>query len=272
MIILEGIDPIPMKKCPIDINHFRSIRSIRSIRNYSILIILLLNACSPGHQNDTFTISGNIPALSGHKILLKEMDPKEILNLDSITVDPSGNFTLNEKVKEAGFYLLQFGAGKELVLSMEPGEKLVLSGNPGNIPESIQLSGSEGTRLLKEFYTLANRNKLKVDSLKTILRNAEGSPDFYKLSISADSAFQKINEAQKAIEKEFIDKHKEILASLIVLNFSLGSSPVLTMDEDLDYYQKLTALSVKYANNKHVIYHRQRITVFLDNKSKPKFR
>ncbi len=235
------------------------------------LPLVAIFSCQTGHSPEGFAISGKIPSHSGQKVRLKEMDPKEILNLDSVTADASGNFTLNEKVKEAGFYILQFGTGKELLLSMEPGEKLEISGKLENIPEGIQVSGSAGTMLLKEFYNLSNRNKIKVDSLKAILHGAEGTPDFYKLSISADSAFQKINNDQKALEKDFIDKHHESLASLIVLNFALGATPVLSMDEDLDYYQKLTALSARYPGNKHVVFHQQRVTVFIDNKSKPKF-
>ena len=236
-----------------------------------LLPLIVVFSCRNSTSPEGFTISGKIPALSGQKVILKELDPKEIKTMDSLTVGASGNFIFSEKNGDAGFYLLQFEGGKELVLSIETGDNPEISGDLKNIPERLQVSGSEGTRLLKDFYSIANKNKAKVDSLKSLLQAAEGSPDFYSLSLSADSAYQKIAAAQKTIEKDFIDKHRESLASLIVLNYTLGTLPVLTMDEDLDYYQKLTALAVKYPNNKHVIYHQQRITVFLDKRSKPKF-
>jgi hypothetical protein len=63
----------------------------------------------------------------------------------------------------------------------------------------------------------------------------------------------------------FIDNHPASLASLIVLNYAFGMSPVLSPDEDSAYYQKLdSTLSRQFPGNKHVKFHHRRI---MENKS-----
>jgi len=235
-----------------------------------ILSVLVISSCK-NKQKEGFTVTGKIPEIAGKMILLKELDPKETIRLDSVKAGSSGEFTLQEKTGEAGFYLLQFPDHRDIVLCMEKGESLEFEGIMRDFPANMNMTGSPETILLRTFYAQSLNNKKKVDALKESLRAAEGTPGFYKLSQSADSAYRKIAETQKALEKEFIDKHTESLACLLVLNFALSGAPVLTMDEDLDYYKKLTALSARYPTNKHVIFHQKRITVFLDKKFNPKF-
>jgi hypothetical protein len=64
---------------------------------------------------------------------------------------------------------------------------------------------------------------------------------------------------------DFIDTNPQSLASLIVLNYSFGPKPVLTMEENLVYYRKLSNLCRIYPENKHVLFHITRVGLFLNN-------
>jgi hypothetical protein len=87
--------------------------------------------------------------------------------------------------------------------------------------------------------------------------------------MTADSLFFRISGDQKKLEKDFIDRNPQSLASLIVLNYSFGQKPVLTMEEDLSYYRKLTGLYRIYPKNKHVLFHLARISLFMNNLKNP---
>jgi hypothetical protein len=94
-----------------------------------------------------------------------------------------------------------------------------------------------------------------------LLRN-EGSEDFFRISMMADSAFSGITEEQKKLEQDFIDRNPQSLASLVVLNYSFGLKPVLTPESDLSYYRKLTDLYKRYPTNKHVQFHLKRMNLY----------
>jgi hypothetical protein len=151
--------------------------------------------------------------------------------------------------------------GERMILLMETKEHLTIKGDLRGKPENFILSGSKGSELLHSFLQTSARNRERVDSVKAILLQHEGSDDFLTVSMKADSAFYGIAEDQKRLERNFIDSHPHSLASLIVLNYSFGLNPVMTPESDLNYYRKLTGLSNLYPDNKHVQFHLKRMKI-----------
>jgi hypothetical protein len=99
-----------------------------------------------------------------------------------------------------------------------------------------------------------------VDSLDMLLAERQDSSDYYNLTQKLDTSFREIWENQRALETTFINNHSGSLASLVVLNYAFGMSPVLNMDEDFRYYQALdSTLSISFPGNKHVLFHHQRV-------------
>ena len=148
---------------------------------------------------------------------------------------------------------------------IEKGEDIRVHGNLMDPDGNLIFSGSVESQLLQDFFMETMKNKIRIDSVKKILSRKEDSDEFLRYSAQADSAFYKISGNQKQLEKDFIDKNPLSLASLIVLNYAFGPKPVLTMEEDFPYYQKLTYLIGKYPKNKHVLFHRTRVNLFLNN-------
>jgi hypothetical protein len=152
---------------------------------------------------------------------------------------------------------------------MKRGENLLLKGDLKEPFSDFTISGSKGSELLEGFFHATLKNKIRIDSIKRALRSKEGSEDFLRFSMTADSLFFRISGDQKKLEKDFIDRNPQSLASLIVLNYSFGPKPVLTMEEDLSYYQKLTGLFRIYPKNKHVLFHLDRVRLFMNNLKNP---
>jgi hypothetical protein len=236
---------------------------------YLFLFLLLFGfSCNHG-QHGGFTIRGQFSNASGQKVVLCEMGVKEVVALDSANISKEGNVSFSHPLDQPGFYLLIFPDGRRITLVMKSGEDLQISGNLNDPAGDLRYSGSEETVLLQDFFRANLKNKARIDSVKRKLLSREGSEDFLKFGMTADSLFFRISGDQKKLEKDFIDRHPDALSSLIVLNYSFGPKPVLTLEEDLPYYRKLTGLHRIYPENKHVIYHLERVSLFLDSKKHP---
>jgi hypothetical protein len=201
--------------------------------------------------------------------VLSEMDLKEIIAIDSVNIGKDGKISFSHKLDQPGFYLLIFPDGRRIILLIKRGEELLISGNLRDPTEDLNILGSEGSQLLQTFFRATMDNKVRIDSVKRALRSQEGSGNFLRFSMTADSLFFRISEDQKKLEKDFIDRNPQSLASLIILNYAFGLKPVLTMEEDLPYYQKLTGLYRIYPKNKHVLFHLARVSLFMNNHKNP---
>lgn len=237
-----------------------------------IAFSFLLAACRNDSKEAGISITGALREMAGRKIVLKELEPKSVRPVDSVTAGPEGVFAFSLKAETAGFYLLDFGDRRELPLCLEKDDSLKIEGSLAALPAGISLTGSPGTEILHDFYLASSPNKEKVDSLKRVIQSAEGTPEMMQMTFSADSLYATLLNAQRELEKKTIEDHQDKLAVLLILNYTLGATPVLTLDEDLDVYQKLTALETNYPGNKHVEYHRQRIREFMERKAGPRLR
>jgi hypothetical protein len=231
--------------------------------------VILGFSCNREQKADSFTIHGSFSNPGNERIVLYEMDVKEMIPIDSANIGKDGEVSFTQKLDQPGFYLLLFTNGKRLVLVMKRGEDLQITGDLKNPDKEFSLAGSEESLLLENFFRATMKNKARIDSVKRVLSRAEGSADFLRVGMTADSLFLRISGDQEKLEKDFIDRNSQSLASLIVLNYSFGPKPVLTLEEDLPYYQKLTNLYSIYPTNKHVLFHLTRVNLFLNNLKNP---
>jgi hypothetical protein len=191
------------------------------------------------------------------------MDTREIHVIDSVVLEQSGKFSFNPAIEEPGFWLLKAPSGKILVLLLDAGDSIELSGSARDFPDNVILKGPADAMLLNDFFSYTRHNESEVDSLEMLLIERQDSADYYPLTQKLDTLFRSIWERQRAFEIDFLTKHPESLASLIILNYAFGLSPVLSPEEDFHYYELLdSALIMRYPDNKHVKFHHQRVLEF----------
>jgi len=222
-------------------------------------ILVFLSSCLH-QQRDIAIVKGSFSDEPGVKLVLQEMDTHEIHVIDSVVLGQSGKFSFNPFIEEPGFWLLKAQSGKILVLLLHAGDKIELTGSARDFPDNVILKGPADAMLLNDFFRHTRQNETQVDSLEMLLAERQDSADYYPLTQKLDTLFRSIWEQQRAFEIAFLTKHPESLASLIILNYAFGLSPVLSPDEDFRYYELLdSALSVRYPDNKHVKFHHQRV-------------
>jgi hypothetical protein len=225
-----------------------------------ILPLMLLFTSCKFLGDKPVKITGTFPDGAGSSLVLQEMDTREIHSVDSVTIGHDGIFSFTMSLKEPGFWLLRDQSGKILVLLLNPGDEINLSGKFSGFPGNVILEGPREARLLNGFYRTTRQREREVDSLEMLLIESQDSAGYYALTQKVDLAFGRILEQQRTLEMDFIDENTGSLASLVVLNYAFGMKPVLSPDNDFAYYLKLdSALMQAFPENKHVKYHHQRV-------------
>ncbi len=228
--------------------------------NTAILFAMMLFLVSCNSTGDKPVISGKLEKAAGLKLVLQEMDTREIHPVDSAVPGKDGTFGFNPVVTDGGFWLLKAPSGKIMVLLLNPGDRITLAGSAAGFPDKVTMTGPVDAMLLNTFFQSTRGHEREADSLETLLLDKQDSCGYYALTQKIDAAFRQIWDKQRLLEVEFINKHPGSLASLVVLNYAFGQSPVLSPEQDLSYYRETdSVLFSKYPGNKHVKFHHQRV-------------
>ena len=230
---------------------------------FRVCTLLVLFAACHRPDGNRAAIVGEFSDCAGVKITLQEMDTHNIRTVDSIVMANTGKISFSPVIKEPGFWLLKGASGKILVMLLNAGDQVELTGSLRDFPDRIILKGSKDAMLLNGFFHDTRRNERMVDSLEALLIDRQDSAGYFELTQKIDYSFRQIWERQRSLETDFLDKNPGSLGSLVVLNFAFGMSPVLSPEKDLAYYRQLdSALSIKLPGNKHVMFHHKRVMEF----------
>jgi peroxiredoxin len=206
-----------------------------------------------GHDN-VVEMEGEIENTANSHILLEELTTNNLVPFDTLTLDPNGYFYFKGKIEEPGFYIFRVDRSNFVTLLLEPGQKVKISGDAKNLPESYLVKGSAGSDLLAELNSSLREAYKQVDSLAGIFRQIQGEENFLELKQEIDLAYTRVFENQQEYVKKFIERNPESLASIIALYQFFGSQVLLKETEHFEYFEKLAeSLSAKYPENRHVL-------------------
>ncbi|NJO89869.1 MAG: AhpC/TSA family protein [Chloroflexia bacterium] len=164
------------------------------------------------------TISGKlINASTFNKVYLEDIIKQT--DLDSATIDESGNFNFKSNIEKSDFYKLRFSQEYYLLLVLNPGEKIEIEADLANMYEP-KIKGSKNSELVYSTFV-----KMK-----------------------------EFDEKQKQLVDQIEKEKKDYLRTFILDNLSSLSSlffiESLSLDDDKDVYQKLDESLFKlYPNN-----------------------
>jgi len=225
-------------------------------------LLMILGSCGEGEKG-TASIEGRFEGGADLKLKLEELDPMGTVPIDSLATGRDGSFRFAISPKEPGFYIVKTGDNRMTVVTVAPGDTVQLSCNAADFPGKVGISGPEDARLLGEFFAFSSRQKARSDSLQEVLDLHRGDSLFVALTLKADTIFKQIWNEQRAYETSFLEQHPTSFAALIVVNYSFGVRPVLSMDEDMAWYKRVdSALAARFPGNRHVVYLTRRISEF----------
>jgi len=228
------------------------------------MITLLINSCVPDERTSEFVIHGHFTNAESNKVVLEELGVKDLTAVDSAVIDNNGEFTVLNTPDDIGLYILRIGKNNFITLLIDKGEKLQIQADALKMAYTYNVEGSEGSRLLMNYYKHTVKNKIKVDSLGKIFQLSQGLPEFLNIRMKLDSSYREIFKDQQEYVKHFISNNPTSLASLVVLNKHFGRGYVLSEKEHFEYFQKIdSGLMAEHPNNKHAIDHHERVSKIL---------
>ncbi|HSV87391.1 MAG TPA: TlpA disulfide reductase family protein [Bacteroidales bacterium] len=234
------------------------------MRKLIVFLTILPLAVSCGHRHfakeDGFQVEGSLENADNVQLLLEELTTRELIPLDTVQTDPHGVFKLTHPIEDAGFFILRLNQENFITLLVEPGERIRLTGDAKNLPETYSVEGSKGSSLLHELSKAKRRGYKQLDSLATVFREMKGYDNFQELRQDIDLAFTSIFEQQQRFVKDFIDQHPRSLASILALYQFFANQMLLKETEHFEYFEKLAqSLSGVYPDNKHVVDLKRRV-------------
>jgi len=143
-----------------------------------MLLLLLAVACSntaPDDKgkkdNEAATVSGNITNASGKKLVLQEVKPQAMNNLDTVDLDEKGEYAFEFSPAVIGFYRLMVDDRNAMFFIAQKGDEITVSGDGTNLFNSYSVSGSKESQRLKELNGILSKR----DSINMVIQQAQAT-------------------------------------------------------------------------------------------------
>lgn len=218
----------------------------------SFILIVLANSCGQ-KQNKNTSISGEFLFSKGETVFLDRISVFNTESIDSAVID-NNMFEFKIKKNNPEFYKLRIDNENQIILLVEPGEKVKIKGDIRNLPSTYKVEGSEGSVLIHRlnYFTLENYRIL--DSLAQIWEQRKYDIDGIVLKDSLDSIAKMIYAKQEDFVRNFILENKNNLASILALYQVFGRVPLFDEIENLELYRTISqSLNSHFPNNPHVL-------------------
>jgi peroxiredoxin len=225
-----------------------------------LVVIAFLASCSGPERTPNVTIAGSFPELTGERVYLEELEPLDMVMIDSVEVNPTGAFHFDLYVDDAGFYVLRTQRENNLLLLLARDEQVTIRSSGGGFDPFVEIIGSSGSNDILSFEKFMDVQRQRIDSLGMAYEAVRGGENFIQVKRALDSLYLTFVQDQRNYVIRFVEDHPGSLATLILINRNLGQTKVI--DEEKDYlylYYIDSLLQVTHPGNKHTVDHHDRV-------------
>ena len=219
------------------------------MRKILILFIVVLFAASCSKNG--YKISGTLENAAGDTLILEMVKTQSLERVDSAVVDASGQFEMKGELEYADYFLLKKDPKNLITLILEPGQQLIINGDLKNFAKNYDVTGSTGSKLIKEFNTNLDETLDKLKELNKIYYDSLGSLNMAEIVKDLQERSYIILEEQKDFSTEFVRNNVGSLASLLVLYQQISPQHnVFDPIEDYEYFFMVdSAIFDKYSQS-----------------------
>ena len=207
---------------------------MKNISPMMLLTLLFAFACSGGGSETGVKVTGKVEnPIEGELVVLNEFKPTGPTPLDTITVEPSGEFTVYVPVDAPTFYRLNFYNRQQVTMVLDGKEEVVEIMLEGDNPQGeVSIKGSKHTAYIKEMEGRIRDNQSDVQALNQQAMEARQDDDAAKMQRLTEEYYALMNEYQK----EFKEYVWSITPSLSVV-YGLENLPI---EEHYSFYDSVT--------------------------------
>ena len=220
---------------------------------FKLLILISIISCSPNQQN-YFIVEGETNRV-GDAILLK-ISPTSS-NIDTTSIK-NGKFSFKKSINEEELFRLKFYDGSSVDLLANIGETINITFKE----DDLAISGSKGSEKLIELNDKLFELLTFRDSITRELQGLSRDENYEQTMLEYREQFLDKLEIHQKYLQNFIELNKNSKTCLMALFQTYGSSsPVLTVDEHLEDFEKVLAnLKLNFPKSDHIPLLEQEIT------------
>lgn len=199
-------------------------------------------------------------------VYLDELLVKERKSIDSVSLIAGSSAVFLLSTEEEGFYVLRDLQGRNIVLCLAPREEVQIDWNSGS-DSPIVVSGSPGSELLQEYFSLKRKDEQRIDSLGQVFRDSRSLPDFPEIRNRLDSNYYAIMASHRKKVMELIIENDTSIVSLFMLNQRIGQEVLFDEQYSFELMEQLDeTLFSRFPENNHVKEHHHRVSIERQNR------
>jgi len=216
-----------------------------------ILIIFVVVLFSASCSKSGYKISGTLENAAGDILILQMVKTRSLETVDSVVVDASGQFEMKGELENADYFLLKKDPKNLITLILEPGQQLIINGDLDDFAKNYDVTGSAGSKLIKEFNTKLDETLYKITMLNKIYNDSLGSSNMAEIVKDLQERSELILKEQKDFSTEFVRNNAGSLASILVLYQQISPQHnVFDPMEDYEYFFMVdSAIFDKYSQS-----------------------
>ncbi|MCK4630081.1 MAG: AhpC/TSA family protein [Bacteroidales bacterium] len=216
-----------------------------------ILILFIIALFAASCSKSGYKISGTLENAAGVTLILELVKARSLEIVDSVVVDASGQFEMKGELENADYYILKKDLENLITLILEPGQQLTITGDLENIANNYEVTGSDGSKLIKEFHTKLDETLDKIKELNSIYNESLGSLNMAEIVKDLKERSEKILEGHKDYSTEFVRNNVGSLASVLVLYQQISPQYILfdPMEDYKYFFMVDSAIFDKYSQS-----------------------
>ncbi|MFW5706323.1 MAG: TlpA family protein disulfide reductase [Bacteroidota bacterium] len=231
---------------------------------FAAALVLSFISCNDNNNGDhakgDMVISGDFYQHIPEFIILEELTPSSVIEIDSIFPNEKGHYEYSLYLEQAGFYRLRTPNGAFITISGEPNENIYISADGQKFRETYEINGSQGSLILWQLNKMVLKGLHQADSLRSIYRENRYEPGFAELKEELQSSYNDIKEEQTNFVIDIIENNPQSLASILALYQYFEDQMLVSEEEHFEYFEKLgQSLCNVYPTNKHVMNLKKRV-------------
>ena len=217
-----------------------------------LIFALIVISCTS--EPEFFTISGEVNNANGEKLYLIELQPDNIIFLDSTILNDKGIFSFKGQTDISKFYVLRIIPNNYLTLIINPFEQIVIKTDGENLANNPVIEGSPESLEIMILRSKLNESVQKLDSLGMYYSSLIGTVEINKVRDSLNLLSQEIIAEHTEFTKNFIQNNSNSLASLMALYQQIAPRRyVLNPSDDLEYFTLVdSSLMLRYPESEAV--------------------
>lgn len=196
----------------------------------ALLVVLLISCGSDAATKGGFVIKGTIKNNTEKTIIVSELTPRGLLQLDTATINQDGSFELSGKVSEATFAIINFPKGAVLLV-LDSNSNIALSID-ANTPDQFGAKGSDETEQLRKMLEVNNKYMQALRALETKYAAYVNQTPTKTLQEQIRSEYDSIIGARSVEIESFVFTSKPSITAYFATNF-------LTAEADFKFFDKV---------------------------------